>query len=493
MNDGEVARLDPGIEGLQVIAHGGLPRDRLTLVAGTSGSGKTIFAAQFLAAGAKAGEPGVFVTFEERPARIVEDVRSFGWDLAAWQEESLWCFVDASMNFGDDVSYTGSFDLAPLVARVKHAVKESGAKRVALDSIGALINQFQDRGPARRALFEVAASLAETGVTTVMTAERSDDYGPVAQYGFEEFVADGVILLRNSLAGEKRRRTIEVLKIRGGSHDRGEHLFTIKRDEGIVVVPNAEIRFDHESSTTRVTSGNEVLDEMLHGGLLAGSLVLVSGPTGSGKSLLATQFVAGGTSEDRVLYHSFEESQQQITRNAHEWGIDFEEMADHGRLLILADPPEAMPLEDHLHRIKATVDTFNPTRVAIDSLTALERISTVASFRAYVLGLAFYLKRRGITGFLTAAAADGGSPLTLTDLHVSTITDTILVLQYVAVESRLSRGINVLKMRGSDHDKALREYRITDQGLRIGNAFESLDGAWVGPSARSGNLPGKSA
>lgn len=486
MNDSEVVRLDAHIEGLEVITHGGLPRGRLTLVAGTSGSGKTIFATQFLVAGARSGEPGVYVTFEEQPSRITTDMKSFGWDLEALQENDKLCFVNASLNFMEDTQYSGTFDLSPLVARVKSAVERIGAKRVAMDSIGALIDQFQDRGPARRALFEIAAALAEAGVTTVMTAERSDDYGPVAQYGFEEFVADAVVLLRNALSDEKRRRTIEVLKIRGGSHARGEHLFTIRPDDGIVVVPNAVIGFEHDSSTERVTSGNLELDEMLNGGLLRGSLVLVSGPTGTGKSLLATQFVGGGASSgERVLFTSLEESSHQITRNAKQWGIDFDSHLADGSLHLMASPPEAMPLEEHLLRIKAAVDRYKPTRVAIDSLTALERVSTVQSFREYVIGLAFYLKERGITGLLTAASRGSNGSESLTDLHVSTITDTIIVLQYVATEERLSRGVSVLKMRGSDHDKRLKEYRIGGDGLSIEDPFGSMQGVWVGTRIHS--------
>ena len=482
----EVARLDTAIDGLEVITNGGLPQGRLTLVAGTSGSGKTIFATQFLAAGVSLDEPGVFVTFEEPPGRIRSDVKSFGWDLQRWEDQGSFCFVDASLNLGDGVEYNGRFDLSPLVARVKKAVEGIGAKRVAMDSIGALINQFEDAGPARRALFEIASALADAGVTTVMTAERNEDYGPVARYGFEEFVADAVILLRNSLTREKRRRTIEVLKIRGGSHAKGEHLFTIRHGQGLVVVPNAAIGFDYESTTERTTSGNDALDEMLKGGLFTGSLVLVSGPTGTGKSLLATHFVAGGAAAgERVLFNSFEESAQQITRNAQEWGIDFDGLTAEGSLQILADPPEAMALEDHLLRMKAAIDTFKPTRVAIDSLTALERISTVQSFREYVLGLAFYLKKRGIVGYFTATAGGPETALTITDLHVSTITDTIIVLQYVTVDSTLSRGIHVLKMRGSDHDKALREYRISGQGLHIGERFGALKGSWIGADASS--------
>lgn len=173
----EVERLDPAIEGLEVVTRGGLPKGRLTLVAGTAGSGKTVFAAQFLAAGMAEGEAGVFVTFEERPSAIRRNVRSFGWDVDAWERAGRWSFVDGAPRFGEDTTLMGEFDLSPLVSRVRHAVDSTGATRVSIDSVGALVAQFEAPGPTRRAMFQLAAALEEMGVTTVMTGERSDDYG----------------------------------------------------------------------------------------------------------------------------------------------------------------------------------------------------------------------------------------------------------------------------------------------------------------------------
>lgn len=479
-------RLPGSAPGLEVITNGGLPKGRLTLATGTAGSGKTIFAAQFLASGIQAGEPGVFVTFEERPSRLRSDVRSFGWDIEAWEDANQWAFVDASPGRVDEMDVAGGFDMAPLMARIGHAVEKTGAQRVAIDSIGALITRFTDAGPARRALFQVSVALEELGVSTVMTGERAEDYGPVGQFGFEEFLADCVLLLRNSLSAEKRRRTIEVLKIRGGSHQRGEHLFTLQPGKGTVVVPKVVLDLAYTSSTERITSGNAKLDEMLSGGLLARSLVLVTGPTGTGKSLLSTQFIAGGANAgERTLLQSFEESKSQITRNAHGWGIEVEKLEAKGLLKVLADAPESRSLEDHLLRINAAIEEFRPDRVAIDSLTALQRISTVASFHDYALGIAFQLKDKAIVGLLTAATSAGDdSQGNLTDLHVSTVTDTIILLQYVGVGAEMRRGLTVLKMRGSDHDKALREFWIDEGGLHIGEPFTGVSGLRAFTSAQ---------
>jgi circadian clock protein KaiC len=250
----ELERVHAGIPGLDLITFGGLPRNRLTLVSGTAGSGKTVFAAQFLASAIAAGERGVFVTFEERPDGIRRNMRSFGWDIAGWEEQGRWAFVDASPRQAETVFGNGDFELTPLLVRITDAIRRVGASRVSIDSIGSLVTQFDRVAPARRTLFQLAETLQSAGVTTVMTAERGDDYGPIAQLGFEEFVADNVVILRNALDGEKRRRTVEILKMRGCSHMKGEHLFTLLQD-GIVVVPVAITSIDYSTSTRRLACG----------------------------------------------------------------------------------------------------------------------------------------------------------------------------------------------------------------------------------------------
>ena len=471
----EVPRIASGIPGLDLITGTGLPARRLTLVAGTAGSGKTVFAAQFLAEGIRnAEEPGVFVTFEERPQATRENLRSLGLEIEEWEAENRWRFVDASPRLDHQTVIAGKYDLSSLIVRVGHAVQEVGAKRVSVDSVGALISQFEHPGPARQAIFQLASHLEELGVTSVMTAERDDDYGSISRFGFEEFVADNVLVLRNSLSAEKRRRTIEVLKLRGGAHAKGEHLFTVISGRGLVVVPHEGIDFGYGTSTTRLSAGNERLDAMLNGGLFDKSLVLVSGATGTGKSLAATQFIAGGAQNgEKALLLSFEESRDQLARNAAGWGLDFDAMERDGRLRILSEAPESAGLEDHLLRMKSEIDEFAPDRVAIDSITALQRVSTVRSFREYILGITFHIKANALLGLMTATTEDMTS-VTPAELHVSTISDTIILLQYAQIAGEVRRGINVLKMRGSDHDKAIREFRIDDSGMHIGESFGDL-------------------
>lgn len=469
----EITRVPSGVEGLDAVTGGGLPAERVTLVSGTAGSGKTLVAVQFLAEGiARRDETGVFVSFEERPAEIARNFRSFGWDIEAWCDAGSWAFVDASPDVGGDVVVSGAYDLSALVLRVKHAVEQVGARRVAIDSTGSLIDQLGNTQVARRALLQIAGELQRLGVTTVMTAERPDDFGAVSRFGFEEFVADNVVILRNALAAEKRRRTVEVLKLRGGNHLKGEHLFTIRSGRGMIVVPQELLNFGYASSSERVSSGIPALDRMCNGGLLARSLILASGPTGVGKSILASQFVAGARSGERGLLFSFEESRDQLFRNAEACGIDFERLEAAGSLRVVAQAPEAASLEDHLLHLKSEMADFGPDRVAVDSLSALHRVASMTSFREYLMGLSFHIKAGALLGLLTATAGDVSGADLSDGLHMSTVADVVIVMQYVADHGQVGRAINVLKLRGSDHDKDIRSFAIDDGGLQIGERMD---------------------
>jgi len=205
-----VQKLETGISSLDIIAKGGLPKNRTTLISGTAGSGKTVFAVQFLAAGIIRGEPGVFVTFEESADNVRENMHSFGWDLAKWEAEGKLTFVDASPDPDIDTVESGGFDLGALVARIQNGVKKVKATRVSVDSLGAVFSQFSDQSMVRGELFRIASALKGMGVTAVLTAERTDDHGPIARFGVEEFIADNVMILRNALEDETRRRTIEM-------------------------------------------------------------------------------------------------------------------------------------------------------------------------------------------------------------------------------------------------------------------------------------------
>jgi circadian clock protein KaiC len=477
-----VRKLPTGITSFDIIAKGGLPQHRTTLLSGTAGSGKTIFAIQFLTAGIRdADEPGVFVTFEESAADIRQNMRGFGWDLERWEQEGRFAFVDASPDPHVEVIESGSFDLGALLARVQHAVRKVGAKRVSVDSLGAIFSQFSDQSVVRRELFRIASALKAMGVTALLTAERTDDYGPVARFGVEEFIADNVMVLRNVLDDENRRRTIEILKFRGTDHQKGEFPFTIVPDGGLVVIPLSAMQLKQKSSDVRISSGNGELDKMCGGGFFRDSVILVSGATGTGKTLTVTQFLNGGAAAgERCLLLAFEESRDQLFRNASGWGVDFEHMERDGILRVMCDYPEVLGLNDWLLAIQRTVEEFKPKRVALDSLSALERMGTMKGFREFVIGFTSFLKHQEITGLFTSTTPSLMGGTSITEGHISTLTDSIILLRYVEMFGEMKRGITVLKMRGSRHDKGIKEFTIDEHGMHLARPFRNVTGILAG-------------
>lgn len=476
-----ISKHETFIPGFDTITAGGLPTGRPTLVAGTSGSGKTVFAAQFLAEGIRRGEPGVFVSLEEHGDDIRRIYQSFGWPHEEWEAEGMLRIIDASYDPNDEIIQVGAFDFSALLGRVHLAAEQLGARRISIDSISTLFAQYDQTDAVRRELLRMTLSLKRLNLTAVMTAERVEEYGQVARYGVEEFVADNVIILRNVLEVEKRRRTLEVLKFRAARHQKGEYPFTIVEGTGVVCVPLTAMELTQGSEDVRVPSGNTTLDEMTGGGYFRDSVVLVSGATGTGKTLMVTEFLAAGASRgERCLLLAFEESSAQLHRSAKGWGVDYSEFEEAGTLKVVTAYPESKGLEDHLVDIRAAIDEFQPDRVALDSLSALERVGTNRGAREFILAVTALVKERRIPGLFTSTSSMLLGGAAVTDQHVSTITDTIVLLRYVEVDAEVRRSIVVLKMRGSEHEKAIREFIISSSGMAIGDTFTNVRGILAG-------------
>ncbi len=467
-------RVKTGVDAFDELVMGGLPRARTTVVGGTPGSGKTVFATQFLAHGiTRFDENGVLVTFEEPSSDIVANMSGFGWELARWRREGRLAFVDASPPLSEEL-VMGDFDLAGLLSRIQRAVKAVGAKRVVLDSLTQLFDHFiGDPRILRRELFRISTALKKEGLTVLMTAERNNEYGEITRHRLEEFVADNVVILRNVLFREKRRRTIEVLKMRGSHHAEGEAPFTMLGGRGVVAVPLSSLRLEQQSSTVRVTSGNPAIDEMCGGGFFRDSVTLVSGATGTGKTLLVTNFLAGGVAAgERAIMFGYEESRGQLFRNAGGWGADFAAMEADGRLKIVCLYPEAQSLPDHLLTIQGLVDEFKPNRIAVDSLSALERVAPDTGFREFLISLTSFIKKREIAGLCTATSKSLVGGESASEQHISTMTDSIVLLRYIQEGQTMNRGLMVLKMRGSEHAKEIRRFTIDGAGMHLGAPFD---------------------
>ncbi len=485
---GGPARLPAGIPGFDQIADGGLPLGRAALVVGTSGSGKTVFAVQFLVAGVHAhGQNGVLVSFEEPAEDLVEHFSERPWGLDELVAQGRIEIVDVSLVQDEEHEELGPFDFGALLVRIERAVARLGAERVVLDSVGSLFALFRDAAGVRRELRRVIRGLRRMGVTTVVTSERIDEYGSVGRYGLEEFVVNGVIVLRNPLEMEKRRRTIEILKFRGASHKRGEYPFTIDPQGGLSVIPYSAIELDKPSAGLRVSTGVPDLDRMCGGGVFTDGVMLVSGPTGAGKTLIVSQFVRAAFEHgERALLLTFEENREQLVRNAASWGVDLAAAERAGLLQIVARYPERMSLEDLLMQVRQEVDAFGPRRVALDSLTVLEHTQAVKPFREFVVGLTTTLKERDIAAVFTNTTSALGGGATMTESHVSTISDAVVLLRYVETPGAVRRALTVLKMRGSRHDTSIREFVIGDTGMEILGPLTEVSGRLGGSVVAAG-------
>jgi circadian clock protein KaiC len=325
--------------------------------------------------------------------------------------------------------------------------------------VTALLPQFDDERRVRRELTRVVHALNELGATSLLTAERTDEFGAIGRFGVEEFVADAAIVLRNVLSEQRRRRTIEILKLRGGAHRTGEFPFTIDGEAGVSVIPLSAIELERPASSARISVGNPDVDELFGGGIYRDSLVLVSGPTGTGKTLTALGFLqAAIDAGERALFLSFEESHNQLLRNASSWLQGIEEAERQGQVRLASIYPERMGLEDLLQRLGREIGEYGPRRIVLDSLTALERVASTRSFREFVVRVCAMLKQHEIAGLFTNTSSMISGGETITDAYVSTITDGIILLRYAEVRGEVRRAITVLKMRGSDHDRRIREF-----------------------------------
>jgi len=484
---GRLERLATGINGFDQVALGGLTKGRTTLVTGSTGSGKTLFAVEFLGrAILRSGEPGVFVTFEETPADLRRNWASLGFPIRQWESEGKWAFVDASADF-EEAPVIGAYDFGALAARIGHAAHQIGAARVSVDSLDVVFTRFADPGVVRHELARVTAALETAGVTAVITAERANEYDHVSRYGVEEFVLDNVIILRNALVHERRRRTIEIVKMRGAAHRTGEWLFTIDPRDGLVVIPLAFLVPPFApASLVRVSSGNTELDQMCGGGFFKDAIILLTGPSGAGKTLTSLKFIAAGLyGGERCLAFTFDESREQVRRNSLGWGIDLDSPEESGLLRIVCDYPEAASLEDHFIRIRRAIEEHKPDRLVIDTLSALERIVSPRALLDFVIALGALVRQHGITTLLTSAPAGRFTPQLTPSIagEIASLTDATITLRYFEHVGEIWRAIAVMQTRGSAHDPSIRQVAIDSGGMHIGEPITRTAGILSGTAS----------
>jgi circadian clock protein KaiC len=470
-------KVPTGIHGLDEITGGGLPRGRPTLVCGSAGCGKTLLAMEFLVRGAEQfGEPGVFMSFEEHVNELVDNARSLGFDLGDLRARKLLA-IDYVRVERSEIEETGDYDLEGLFVRIGHAIDEIGAKRIVLDTVETLFAGLSNDGILRAELRRLFRWLKDRGVSAVITGERGD--GQLTRHGLEEYVSDCVILLDHRVIDQISTRRLRIVKYRGSYHGTNEYPFLIDED-GISILPITSLNFEHTVSSERVATGIPQLDHMLGGrGYFRGSTILVSGPSGSGKSSIAAHFVHAACGRDEpCLFFAFEESPGQIVRNMRSIGIDLEPWIRKGLLHLNATRAGGHGLEAHLLTFYKRVQETGARVVVLDPIGNLTHGGSLQDTTALLIRLIDFLKSHGVTALLTDLTHGGTKEKTET--NISSLADTWLLLRDVELGGERNRALYVLKSRGMDHSNQIREFLLTDRGIDLVNAYLGPDGVLTG-------------
>jgi circadian clock protein KaiC len=465
-----------GITGFDDITLGGLPVGRPSLICGAAGCGKTLFAATFLVNGAtRYGEPGVFMSFEERAEDLAANVASLGYDLDGLIAGGKFA-IDYVRVERSEIEESGEYDLEGLFVRLGFAVDRIGAKRVVLDTIETLFSGFTDPALLRAELRRLFGWLKDRGLTAVITGERGE--GQLTRHGLEEYVSDCVVLLDNRVVDQITTRRVRVVKYRGSAHGTNEYPFLID-GSGISVLPVTSSGLNRPASTEIISSGIPGLDAMLgNGGFFRGSSILLSGVAGTGKTTIASHFANAACERgERCLFFAFEESEQEICRNARSIGLDLPTRVDGGLLRFEVARPSLYGLEMHLARMHRDLERFRPDVVAIDPISAFRGPAT--EVHAALLRMMDLLKSQGITALFTSLRTDA----TLedgTDQGLSSLMDAWIKLTDFEANGERNHVLYLIKARGMSHSNQVREYRVTDVGIELIEPYVGPEGVLTG-------------
>jgi len=476
-----------GISGLDEITSGGLPRDRTTLVAGGPGCGKTLMGVEFLVRGVELGEPGVFLAFEETAEELAVNVASLGWDLDAMCADGK-LVVDHVKVERERIDQTGDYDLEALFIRIAFAIQEVGAKRVVLDTIEVLFSALDDTARLRAELRRLFAWLKGRGVTAIVTAERGE--GTLTRHGLEEYVADCVISLDHRVDDQIAVRRVRIVKQRGSTHGTNEYPFVIG-DRGLSVVPVTSFQLDHPASNEIVSTGIAELDAMVgRGGWYKGSTTTISGESGTGKTTFAAAFAdAACRRGERCLYMAFEESGRQLVRNMASVGMELGRWIDEGRLRIHASRPTELGLERHLTAVYQQVEAHQPDVVVIDPITDFTSLGTSTDVKVLLMRIVDYLKSRQVTAVFTSLIHQRGGE----DPTISSLIDNWVLLRNLESQAQRDRGVFIQKARGMPHSNQIREFVLSDEGVRLLDVVSGPNGVLTGrarqrsPSSQEGS------
>jgi circadian clock protein KaiC len=468
-------KLSAGDQAFDSVLGGGIPRDSLYIVAGPPGAGKTIMAQQFAFAAAKAGLHVIYFTNVSEPhAKLVEHIRGFD-------------FYDPDI-IGDKIqiynitSQVRDKGLRETLDFIVSTVRSEQADLVVVDSFRGLKHVLEVSVRDRGAIFDLAAQLSILGCTTMLVGE----YTPYEMQTDPEFaVADGIINLWHATSGVQERRTLRIAKMRGVRYLGGEHSFQIGQ-RGIHVFPRQESLTQapsYRSSEERISMGIPALDEMMFGGPIRSSSTLVAGSAGTGKTVLSLHFLAAGVRKgERGLMVSFQENPEQLETRASHFGLK-EQLGFNERLTeVLSLSPVELELDAAAAHIRSAVEARGVRRVVIDSVAELEfAVSDPERFDDFLASLVGFLRANEVTTLMTREIPQlFSSELTIASRGLSYIVDNIVLLRYIELRGQIRRALAVVKSRGSDHDKSLRDVLMSGGAVHIGERFENLAGLMTG-------------
>ncbi|MEP6749820.1 MAG: circadian clock protein KaiC [Bacteroidota bacterium] len=454
-----------GIEGLDVITHGGLPRNRPTLLLGNTGCGKTIMGIEFLVHGITLfDEPGAFISFEEKTNELEVNIGSFAFGTEKFIADGKLYLEHIAISPGQTTE-TGKYNIEGLFVRIAAAIKSVNAKRIVLDSMDSLFNGF-DYKILRSEFKRLLSWLKEKNVTAIITGEAGNAF--LTSNGAEEYVADCVILLTNRVVNQITTRRLRVVKYRGSIHGNNEYPFTIDA-KGITVLPQISLAVNQLSSSKRVLSGIGALDSMLDKkGFYMGSSILISGTAGTGKTSIAATFASSiCDNKQRCLFCAFEEAPNQVLRNMRSIGIDLRQYEASGHLHFYYARPTLQNLELHFMAIRKTIEEKKPKFIILDPITNLMTEGPNSDIRSMLTRFVDYLKTQQITVMFTAAITVGSIERNPSDEGISSMVDTWIMVQDIEVDAKRTRSLCIMKSRGMPHSNEVQRFVISKKGIQI--------------------------
>jgi circadian clock protein KaiC len=476
-----------GITGLDAILGGGLPSRRLYLLDGSPGTGKTTLALQFLLAGAARGETGLYVTLSESREELAEVATSHGWSLDGVDVFELPADDASTMRETYTLFHPAEVELQDVIDRMFAAVERSGARLVVLDSLSEMRLLARDALRFRRQILALKHFFASRGCTVLLLDDKTAPEGDLQL----QSLAHGVVQLEHlALEYGAERRRLQVVKLRGRRFFGGYHDFRI-RTGGLAVYPRIQRQDGVSAPASRpLPSGSAELDALLGGGLPSGTSFLVTGPAGTGKSVLATQYgCAAAARGEKVRFYLFDERLGTFAMRAKGLGMDIDPLVADGRLaLCQVEPTERSPGE-FAHDVVRAVEDDGVQMIVIDSINGyLQSMPEERLLPVQVHELLSYLASRGVTSVLTLVQRGiFGSPVDEA-ADVSYLADSVVLLRYFEVSGTVRQAVSVVKKRSGNHERTIREFRVGRGGLHVGPPLHEFQGVLTGVPQYVGDM-----